>query len=435
MELNRTVAHALLAWKQHSANRPLLLYGARQVGKTFEIKRFGASHYKNMAYFNFEEDSALHRIFEPDFAIARIIHELSLLFGRTIDHRDTLLVFDEIQRSNRALTSLKYFAEKAPEYQIIATGSMLGLSLGTGTYSFPVGKVQIVKMFPLTFDEFLMAVGKSGYVEHIRECYESNRPTPFHDELMGLMRNYLVVGGLPHVVKTWLETDDIFAAREEQRLLDAAYVADMTQYLSSIDAARALEVWRSMPHQLSKERRKFQYSTVRSGGRAYMYESALAWLKAAGVILTSNRSSEGIAPFIADDLGSYFKAYLFDCGMLCSKMIRNPSVLLSMDEPDSTNARFRGGLTENYVMQALSAKMVEPYYWESKGTAEIDFLIQDARGAAVPVEVKSGTNIRSRSLRVFVDKYDPPYAIRLSPKQFGMENGIKSVPLYAAFCV
>jgi predicted AAA+ superfamily ATPase len=312
---------------------------------------------------------------------------------------------------------------------------MLGLSIGVGEYSFPVGKIQPLRMYPLTFDEFLGAVGKAAYVEHIRECFAVDKPSTLHKELLGLFRRYQVVGGLPKVVSRYVEGSDILAAREEQTLLDATYVADMAQYLSPAEAARALEVWRSLPHQLGKENRKFQYSAVRSGGRAYMYETALAWLKATGLLLCCNRSSEGIAPFIADGLGSFFKAYVFDTGMLCSKMLRDPSALLQPESADVLNSRFRGSLAENVVMQALVANGVDAYYWESKGTAQVDFLYQDAKGAAVPIEVKSEDHVRSKSLNAFFKKYDPEYALRVSTKQFGFEDRIKSVPFYAVFCI
>jgi len=435
MELQRTVMDTLSAWSIAPHRKPLLLYGARQVGKTYAVQHFARQSYQDYAYFNFEDDTSLSAVFEPDFDIPRIMRELSTKNGAPIPAGGALIIFDEIQRSNRALTSLKYFAEKAPHYPIIATGSMLGVSVAREQYSFPVGKVRIETMYPLSFNEFLVALGKESYIEHIRSCFAEDTPSPFHRELLGYYRQYLVVGGLPKVVTRYLESQDIFEGREEQVSLDATYVSDMAQYLDPIEAARALEVWRSLPHQLMKENRKFQYRVVKSGGRAYMYEEALAWLRAAGLALFCQKSSEGQAPLTAHEGGSFFKAYLFDTGLLCSKMLRDPSLILLDHADGSLNANFRGALAENYAMQTLVAQGLEPYYWESSGTAQIDFLYQDPHGNAIPIEVKSDDNVRSRSLSVFTDKYHPLYSIRISTKNFGFENTIKSVPFYAAFCI
>ncbi|GHV90089.1 ATPase [Spirochaetia bacterium] len=437
MNLNRKILAEFHDWKERKGHKPLLLYGARQVGKTYAVKQFGETRYQDTAYFNIEDDDRIATVFEHDFDISRLIGELSLLHGRPIKAGETLIIFDEVQSSNRILSSLKYFNENAPQYDIIATGSLLGLSVGTGKYSFPVGKVDNVRMYPLDFEEFLSALGHDQYAAHIRACFANNEKSFLHEELLRLYRLYLVIGGLPKVVTRYLAEEDLFAAREEQTALDANYVSDMAWYIDALEAGRTLEAWRSLPHQLAKENRKFQYRVVKSGGRAYQYESAIFWLKAAGLVYTCCRTSDGTPPYMADNMGTFFKAYSFDTGMLCAKMVRDPSVIVleSPAENPSLSDTFRGALAENYVMQAMSANGIEPFYWASSGIAELDFLFQDSKGNAVPLEVKSGERVRSKSLSEFMKRYKPPCGIRISTRNFGMENDIKSIPLYAVFCL
>jgi predicted AAA+ superfamily ATPase len=433
MDLSRKILAEFRDWKDRKGHKPLLLHGARQVGKTYAVKRFGETQYKDTAYFNIEEDDRIAAVFEHNFDIPRLIGELSLLHGKPIKAGETLIVFDEVQNSNRILTSLKYFNENAPQYDIIATGSLLGLSVGAGKYSFPVGKVNIATMYPLDFEEFLTAFGREQYAGHIRSCFANNEKSFLHDELLRLYRLYLVIGGLPKALTRYLADENLFAVREEQTSLDAAYVSDMARYIDALNAGRTLEAWRSLPHQLAKENRKFQYSVVRQGGRAYQYENAVFWLKAAGLVYTCYRTSDGKPPYMADNMGTFFKAYSFDTGMLCAKMVKDPAVI-ALEGP-SLSDTFRGALAENYVMQAMAANGIEPFYWASGGIAEIDFLYQDSKGNAVPVEVKSGERVRSKSLQEFMKRYKPPYGIRISARNFGLENTIKSIPLYAAFCL
>ncbi len=430
--MKRKIVDKIKVWKTSSNRMPLILYGARQVGKTYTALSFGKEYYKNTVYFNLEDSVEVAGIFERDLNPERIIKELSAKSGQTILKGDTLIFFDEIQACERALTSLKYFCENALEYHIIAAGSLLGVAVNREKYSFPVGKVDMLTLYPLDFEEFLWALGKADLAELIRSSFEANEPLSLHDTVMDLYRIYLVTGGMPRAVLEYIEKQDFNFVLAAQKTINDAYIADMAKYATPMETTKIMASFNSIPAQLAKDNRKFQYKVIKSGARAYEYEAPLDWLKASGVIIKCNKVNEGKLPLTAYADGSSFKVYMTDTGLLCSKFgIASNAVLVEMARFDG----FKGALAENYVCSALTTNGYTPFYWESQGKAEVDFVIQDKDGNIIPVEVKSSDNVKAKSLAQFVGRYNPPYSIRISAKNFGFENGIKSVPLYAVFCL
>ena len=430
--MERKLMDRLRAWKKNPRRMPLLLDGARQVGKTYTALTFGKEHYKNTVYFNMEDSSEIQAIFERDFNIGRLIRELSVKAGATIFPGDTLIIFDEIQACERALTSLKYFCENGPEYHIIAAGSLLGVALKRERFSFPVGKVDRLTLYPLDFEEFLWAVGQKPMAEMIREAYQGFTPLSLHDTALDLYREYLVTGGMPQPVRTFVETRDFNFVLASQKALNDAYIADMAKYAAPQETVRIMAAWGSIPAQLSKENRKFQYRVIKSGARAHDYEMPLQWLEAAGVINRCVRVSEGRVPLTAFADPGAFKIYMADTGLLCSRFDIAASLVLSGDHRMDG---FKGALTENYIMQALVTAGIQPYYWTLQQNAELDFVFQDRQGNIIPLEAKSAEHVRAKSLGMFMKRYDCPYAIRVSARNFGFENGIQSIPLYALFCL
>lgn len=430
--MERKIIDWLLKWKNNKDRKPLILQGARQVGKTYSILSFGKAYYKNTAYFNFENNTDLINIFNRDLNPDRIIKELSAKSGQTILKGDTLIFFDEIQASERALTSLKYFNENSNDYHVIAAGSLLGVAVNREKYSFPVGKVDLNTLYPLNFEEFLMALGKEKLIELIKECFQNNIPFSLHDTALDIYRTYLVTGGMPAAVKEYVEKNDFNFVLSTQKNINDSYIADMAKYATANETTKIMAAFNSIPAQLAKENKKFQYKLIKSGARAYDYETPLDWLKASGVIIKCNKCNEGKLPLSAYTDFNSFKVYMTDTGLLCSKF-DIPANAVLFDTPSFNG--FKGALTENYVAFSLITNGYTPYYWESNGQAEVDFLIQDNDGNIIPVEVKAADNVRAKSLNQFIKKYNPPYSIRVSSKNFGFENNIKSVPLYAAFLI
>jgi len=430
--MERKIVKRLVAWKDNPKKMPLLIYGARQVGKTYTALTFGKTYYKNTVYFNMEDSTEIAAIFKRDLKPERIIRELSAKSGQTIFKGDTLIIFDEIQACERALTSLKYFCEEAPEYHIIAAGSLLGVALGRERYSFPVGKVDMMTLYPLDFEEFLWATGNEKICELIKECYDNFSPIALHETAMDLYKTYLVVGGMPRAVSEYADTKDFDFVMSAQKTLNDAYIADMAKYATPQETTKIMAAWASVPAQLAKENHKFQYKVIKSGARAYEYETPLDWLKTAGIINKCIRITQGKMPLSAYADNNSFKVYMMDTGLLCSKFDISANVVIN--SPVSFNG-FKGALAENYIMQALVINGFSPYYWSSPGKAELDFVFQDKQGNIIPLEGKSADNVRAKSLKAFISLYEPPYAIRVSAKNFGFENNIKSVPLYALFCL
>ncbi len=430
--MERKIVKRLLDWKSNPQKKPLILQGARQVGKTYSLLSFGKEHYKNTAYFSFEESSEYTAVFDRDLKPERIIKELSALSGITILPEDTLVIFDEIQACEKALTSLKYFCEQAPQYHIVAAGSLLGVAVNREKFSFPVGKVDMLHQYPMDFEEFLWAIGKRDICNLIRDSIAGFTPLSIHETAMDLYKTYLVVGGMPAAVKEYVEKRDFDFVKAEQKTLNNSYIADMAKYAVAQDTIRIKAVWESLPAQLAKENRKFQYKFVRPGARAGDYEFPLDWLTSAGMINKCIKVKEGKMPLSAYAENGTFKVYMVDTGLLCSKFDIAANVVLHT--PHSFDG-FKGALCENYICQALVTLGITPYYWSSNGTAEVDFIFQNKKGIIIPLEAKSAENVKSKSLRSYRDIYKPEYVIRVSGKNFGFENGIKSIPLYALFAL
>ena len=432
--MRRLIFDKLIEWKNSSSRKPLLLKGARQVGKTYALLEFGRNYYDNVVYLHFEGNTeTLNKIFAPDLNPKRIIEEISVYAKQTIFPNKTLIIFDEIQACEQALTSLKYFAEEAPEYHIVAAGSLLGLAINRGKFSFPVGKVDMLTMYPMSFEEFLLATNNDTLIEKIRFSFSSFTPLAdvYHNLALELYKKYLVVGGYPAVVKTYLETEDFDSVRSVQADISDSYIADMTKYATPNETIRSIAIFNTLPSQLAKENTKFQYAVIKSNARAKDYELSLQWLKASSVVLENIKITEGKLPLSVYELINSFKIYYSDVGLLCFKSGTLPQDILVNS---SISDRARGLLAENYVAEELVAQGYRLNYWESDGKAELDFVIRQ-NDSVVPVEVKSADNVRAKSLKVFIDKYSPSYSIRISARNFGFENGIKSVPLYAVFCL
>jgi uncharacterized protein len=430
--MKRKIVIELEKWKNSSNRMPLIIHGARQVGKTYTALSFGKEHYKNTVYFNLEDSVEVSNIFERDLNPERIIKELSAKSGQSVLKHDTLIILDEIQACERALTSLKYFCENAPEYHVIAAGSLLGVAINREKYSFPVGKVNMITLYPLDFEEFLWAQDKAQIVEVVRDSFDNNEPLAIHGTLMDLYRVYVLTGGMPQAILEYLRERDFNFVMAAQKNINDAYIADMAKYATPNETTKIMAAFHSVPAQLAKDNKKFQYKVIKTGARAYEYETPLDWLRASGVIIKCHRVMEGKLPLSVFSDPSFFKVYMTDTGLLCSKF-GIPSNAILVDTPSFEG--FKGALAENYVATALVTSGYTPYYWESQGKAEVDFVIQGKEGNIIPIEVKSSDNVRSKSLNQYVAQYKPMYSIRVSARNFGFENGIKSVPLYAVFCI
>lgn len=430
--MRRKIDQKLAEWQRSPRRKPLIVNGARQVGKTYSILRFGETAFDSTVAFDFSRDALAARVFEGDISPESLVPQLEALAHQPIEAGSTLLFLDEVQACPRALTSLKYFSEHTPDYTVIAAGSLLGLSLGREEYSYPVGKVDTLDLHPMDFEEFLWAMGEERLASLVRECFDEAVPFGLHERALELYRSYLLVGGMPEAVKLHANGASFDEIDRAQGAIADAYVADMTKYASSLSSARILNVWRGIPRQLAKENHKFQYTTIASSARAHQYEAPIRWLEAAGIVSRCTRVSEGMRPLavFADD--DFFKLYLADVGLLSAIYgLRRADLVPVADRVSG----IRGSLAENYAMQQLVASGLNPYYWGSNGRAEVDFVVETAGSGVVPVEVKSGDNVTARSMRAYRERYQPDVAVRLSARQFGRQGDLMSVPLYAAFCL
>ena len=429
----RKITGFLEAWKRDKHRKPLILQGARQVGKTYSILEFGRTCYENVAYFNFETNPGLNKTFEENISPDYLLPILSRIAGQTIVKEKTLIVFDEVQLCERSLTSLKYFCEEAPQYHIIVAGSLLGVAAGRTKFSFPVGKVDMRTLYPMDMEEFMLAMGESALVTQIKKCFAQDAPLPsaLHNAAMELYRKYLVVGGMPECVMQFVNTKDYVLIRHMQDTILASYLNDMSKYNNLNEIKKTRLAYDNITVQLSKKKTRFQYKLIKKGGRASEFENAIEWLCLSGIVSLVYKVEQ-----IGKPLENYrdidaFKIYVSDLGLLCAKKDILAADILYMVEELSD---FKGGMTENYVNVQLTINGYRTYYWESARGAEIDFVIQ-RDGKLIPVEVKAADNVKAKSLKVYMDTYKPDYAIKLSAKNFGFENGIKTVPLYAAFCI
>ena len=429
----RKITSFLKEWKESKHRKPLILQGARQVGKTYSILEFGRTCYENVAYFNFETNPKLNETFAENISPDYLIPILSHIAGQTIVREKTLIVFDEVQLCERALTSLKYFCEDAPDYHIVALGSLLGVAVGREQFSFPVGKVDMKTLYPMDMEEFLLALGEDALVDQIKACFSSNTPLPsaLHDAAMQFYRRYLVVGGMPECVMQFAQTKDNVLVRHTQDMILVSYLNDMSKYNNRNEIKKTRLVYDNITVQLSKKNTRFQYKLIKKGGRASEFENAIEWLCLSGIVSKVYKVEQ-----IKKPLENYrdidaFKIYVSDLGLLCAKKDLAAGDILYMSEELSD---FKGGMAENYVQVQLTINGYHTYYWESERGAEVDFIIQ-RKGRLIPIEVKSADNTRAKSLKVYMDTYKPAYAIKLSSKNFGFEDHKKIVPLYAAFCI
>lgn len=429
----RKIMDYLEAWKQSRERKPLVLQGARQVGKTYSLLEFGRTHYENVAYFNFEMTPSLNETFAEDIRPETLIPILSHISGQTIVREKTLVIFDEVQLCERALTSLKYFCEDAPNYHIAVAGSLLGVAVNRAQFSFPVGKVDIKTMYPMDMEEFLLALGEDDLVARIRACFQTDTalPSALHEAAMRRYRQYLVVGGMPECVAKFAQTGDYILVRYTQDTILASYLNDMSKYNRANEIKKTRLAYDNITVQLSRKNTRFQYKLIKKGARAAEFENAIEWLALSGIVSRVYRVEQVRKPLENYRDIDAFKIYVSDLGLLCAKKDLAADDVLYMSEDLND---FKGGMAENYAQVQLTINGYRTYYWESARGAEVDFVIQ-REGKLIPVEVKAADNTRAKSLKVYMDTYQPDYAIKLSAKNFGFEDKKKTVPLYAAFCI
>lgn len=417
----------LVAWKGKKNRKPMIIRGARQVGKTWLMKAFGKQEYAQIAYVNFESNKLLKGVFEDDFNISRIITALQIETGLVIQPENTLIVFDEIQEAPGALTSLKYFYENAPEYHIISAGSLLGVALNRQT-SFPVGKVEFLDLYPLSYMEFLVAKGQQALVE-VLKSQDWSLIKIYRTRYIDLLRQYYFVGGMPEAVLAFTQDEDFREVRAIQKRILEAYEQDFSKHAPNEIVPRIRMLWNSVPSQLAKENKKFIYGLIKQGARAKEYELAMSWLIDCGLIHKVYRSGKPSIPLKAYEDQSAFKLFLLDVGLLAAMGDIDVKTLL---EGNAIFEEFKGALTEQYVLQQLkTTKEINVYYWSAENaTAEIDFLVQFDNDI-IPIEVKAEENLRAKSLRSYVDKFSPKLAIRTSMSDFRQESWLSNLPLYA----
>jgi len=426
--MNRFRLAELMRWKDVARRKPLILQGARQVGKTYLLKEFGSSAFKNFIYCNFESEPTLRAAFSSSLKPVRILELLSAFFGVAIKPQETLIVFDEIQECGPALTSLKYFHEDAPEYAVVAAGSLLGVALAEQS-SFPVGAVEFLSMGPLSFFEFVCASGRQSQVDFVRgEPPQSPIPEPIASELLRLFLQYQIVGGMPESVQRFIDTESFEEVRQVQDAILKSYVNDFAKHAPRADLDAVLSVWDAIPAILGCENKKFTYSKISSGARSAQFERAITWLVQAGVVNRVKRLQGIKMPLRSQVDERAFKLYLIDVGLLCAQMKISPALILT---PEKLLGEYSGAIAESFVAQELSSFGLLPlYYWTSAGEAEIDFILE-LKDSVVPLEVKAGHNLKSRSLTSYVSKFAPSYALRASLANFNQSGAILNCPLYA----
>ena len=431
--LKRFFENRLNMWRKQPKSLPMMLVGARQTGKTYLLQEFCDNSFEHQVHLNFAEKPEFAHFFTPSLNAADIVSRMELYFNKKIDPEKTIFFFDEIQDCEQAIASLKYFAEAKQNYRIVAAGSLLGVKINRMKSSFPVGKVQIEYLFPMDFEEFLWALDEKMLADEIRLHFVDNRSFPaiIHEKALKLYRYYLCIGGMPANVSNFIENqNDIFAFnRQISSDIITGYLADMAKYAEHVNAVKIHSVFRSIPAQLAKENAKFMYNLVEPGGNKDKYQTAIDWLVHANMALQTPRIETSQKPLSAYQSDHHFKLYLSDVGLLTSL-----SRTKFNDIIQSQDWIYRGYLTENFVAQTLHTHRHRLYYWNSANRAEVDFLL-DTENGIIPVEVKAAENVRSKSLGVYIEKYKPDVAIRISARNFGFANGIKSVPLYAAHCI
>ncbi len=427
IKMYRNAIEELHTWKQKLNKKPLIIRGARQVGKTWLMKEFGRIVYKKTVYINFDNNEQMKTLFNSDMEIDRIIEGLELYSNHKIDPLDTLLIFDEIQEVPKALTSLKYFYENAPQYNIICAGSLLGVALHQGT-SFPVGKVEFLDLYPMSFSEFMIAMGKDQFAG-LLEKQDFELAITFKQEYINLLKHYYYVGGMPEVVKNFATNRDFNEVRKLQESILSAYEQDFSKHVPNQEVPRVRMLWNSIPSQLSKENKKFIYGLIKEGARAKSYEIAIMWLSDCGFVHKLSRVTNPKLPLKAYEDLKAFKLFVLDVGLLSCMVRLDQSVLL---DGNRLFSEFKGALTEQYVIQQLKTiKSIETYYWTNdRGGAEIDFVI-DTGTEVIPIEVKAETNLKAKSLKTYYEKYRPTNSIRTAMTDYKQESWLLNLPLWA----
>lgn len=424
--MERSIYSSLKKWKESPTRKPLILQGARQVGKTYILKEFGAREYSEVVYINCDDNNDMQNMF-VDYDVDRIIRSLSAISGISIKSSTTLLILDEIQEVERGLASLKYFCEKAPEYHVAVAGSLLGITLHEGT-SFPVGKVDMLYMYPMDFEEFLLAMGKEQLVELLRSNSWAAL-TPLRGMLTELLRQYYFVGGMPEAVKTYVERGDIWEVRSIHSKIIDAYRSDMSKHVPKQQVQRINMVWNSIPSQLARDNKKFIYGALRKGARANDFEIAIQWLVDSGLVHKVHRISKPVVPLkFYEDMAS-FKLFLLDCGLLGALSETPPEQILI---GDNVFEEYKGAFTENYVLQQLKSlpRTFVYYYSNDNSTLEIDFVVQH-EAHVIPIEVKAEENLRAKSLRQFVTDNSGLHGVRFSMSDYREQDWLTNVPLWA----
>ncbi len=425
--MKRDSINKLIQWKNDPNKKPLIIRGARQVGKTWLMKEFGKTQYKKTIYINFELEDLMREHFSKDLNTKRIIEGLELEHSK-IDPENTLIILDEIQECPKALTALKYFNENNPEYQIVAAGSLLGVAIHEQV-SFPVGKVDFIDLYPLSFYEFLEANGEEKFVKLLQNPKDENIKT-FKPKYIEWLKKYYYIGGMPEVVNNFINTQDFQKARKIQKNILDAYTRDFSKHISSTGKLKIDLLWESIPNQLTQESKKFVYKKIKQSTRADEFEEALSWLINCGLVYKVNRISKPALPIKAYEDTKAFKLFILDIGLLCA-LSKLPAKTLI--DGDKIFTEFNGALAEQYVLQQLKTiEDIEIGYWISKsGNAEIDFVIQND-GYVIPIEVKATTNLQAKSLKVYREKFEPEISIRTSLANFEINNGLYNIPLFMA---
>lgn len=428
MEIQRKIVQKLIAWKNRPSRKPLVLQGARQVGKTWLLKKFGEENFDSVAYFNFDKQLELKQFFETTKEPKRILQNLSLVHGKTILPEKTLVIFDEIQECNNALNALKYFCEDAPEYCIACAGSLLGVALSRGA-SFPVGKVDFMHVYPVTFTEFLQ-VAEPRLHDYLNSI-DTIEPIPdfFFKPLVEKFKMYYLSGGMPEAIVALIESGDVSLTQTILQNILNAYSLDFSKHAENKDIPKINYIWTSLPSQLARENKKFLYQSVKPGARARDYENALVWLTNAGLAYKIHRSTKPALPLSAYDDLTAFKIYLLDVGLLRRLALLDP---IAITEGNRLFSEFKGALTENYILESLVHEFeVLPRYWTSGNQAEVDFLLQ-YQNEIIPVEVKADENVKSKSLFQYRKAYSPKVSIRYSLQNLKNDDGLVNIPLFMA---
>ena len=424
--MKRFALDKLKEWKEKKGRKPLIIRGARQVGKTWLMKEFGNTCFEKVAYVNFDSNPRMQQVFDGEISIERIVLAISAETGVSIDSKSTLLIFDEVQEVPKALSALKYFYENAPEYAIVAAGSLLGIALHKGT-SFPVGKIDFMDLYPMSFQEFLCAIGEERFVSLLQGT-DIGMVTMFKSKYIDRLREYYYVGGMPEAVQTFVDTRDWNKVREIQKNLLDYYQQDFSKHAEVSLVPRLNLVWNSIPMQLATENKKYIYGQVREGARAKDFELAIQWLLDCGLIHKVQRVNKPSLPLKAYVDFNAFKIYLADIGLLIAMADLDARVII---DGNRIFTEFKGALTEQYVLQQLVSEVgIDPYYYSTANSkGEIDFLLQ-GKTSVIPVEVKAEENLRAKSLKAFCDKYEPKYAVRTSMSDYRAQEWMTNIPLY-----